>query len=93
MSFLFILIGVNMDGRQLFKRFYALVRVVLLYMNHSLEFSSGVQCQRDAKIICIESEREALLAFKLGLVDDDDWLSSWGSEAKARLLQMERCLL
>ncbi|XP_070681810.1 receptor-like protein EIX2 [Malus domestica] len=31
---------------------------------------------------CIDREREALLAFKQGLVDSDNLLSSWGSEAQ-----------
>ncbi|ONI23138.1 hypothetical protein PRUPE_2G171500 [Prunus persica] len=39
---------------------------------------------RDANVTgrCIEKERQALLAFKRGLVDKFDVLSSWGSEAQ-----------
>ncbi|CAL2239765.1 unnamed protein product [Prunus armeniaca] len=39
---------------------------------------------RDAKVTvrCIERERQALLAFKRGLVDEFNHLSSWGSEAE-----------
>ncbi|GMY36252.1 receptor like protein 30 [Fagus crenata] len=29
---------------------------------------------------CVERERQALLEFKKGLIDDDNRLSSWGSE-------------
>ncbi|CAL9005599.1 unnamed protein product [Prunus brigantina] len=39
---------------------------------------------RDAKVTvrCIERERQALLAFKRGLVDELNQLSTWGSEAQ-----------
>ncbi|XP_020411976.1 receptor-like protein 12 isoform X2 [Prunus persica] len=39
---------------------------------------------RDAKVTvrCIERERQALLAFKRGLVDEFNLLSTWGSEAE-----------
>ncbi|KAL6289279.1 hypothetical protein ACE6H2_006789 [Prunus campanulata] len=39
---------------------------------------------RDAKVTvrCIERERQALLAFKRGLVDEFNQLSTWGSEAE-----------
>ncbi|KAI5345439.1 hypothetical protein L3X38_013316 [Prunus dulcis] len=42
------------------------------------------QGQRDTNVTgrCIEKERKALLAFKRGLVDDYNLLSSWSSEAQ-----------
>ncbi|RVW39388.1 hypothetical protein CK203_096133 [Vitis vinifera] len=39
---------------------------------------------------CMERERQALLHFKHGLVDDHDLLSFWGDEQDKRLLPMER---
>ncbi|KAL1555494.1 receptor-like protein EIX2 isoform X1 [Salvia divinorum] len=47
-----------------------LILIVLLYV-----FVSG-----DAEVRCIESEREALLSFKNGLIDEYDVLSSWQSK-------------
>lgn len=51
--------------------------MLLLQFNPALGFISGVE---DANVRCIESERQALLEFKKGLVDDDGRLSSWGSQ-------------
>ncbi|ONI22861.1 hypothetical protein PRUPE_2G155100 [Prunus persica] len=53
-----------------------------------LQYTQGGEVdhsQRDTNVTirCIERERQALLAFKRGLVDkSDDLLSSWGSEAQ-----------
>ncbi|CAL2241522.1 unnamed protein product [Prunus armeniaca] len=52
-----------------------------------LQYTQGGEVdhsQRDANVTirCIERERQALLAFKRGLVDEDNSLSSWGSEAQ-----------
>ncbi|CAL2241543.1 unnamed protein product [Prunus armeniaca] len=52
-----------------------------------LQYAQGGEVdhsQRDTNVTgrCIEKERHALLAFKRGLVDDYNLLSSWGSEAQ-----------
>ncbi|CAL2241510.1 unnamed protein product [Prunus armeniaca] len=52
-----------------------------------LQYTQGGEVdhsQRDTKVSirCIERERQALLAFKRGLVDEDNSLSSWGLEAQ-----------
>ncbi|PQM42846.1 putative LRR receptor-like serine/threonine-protein kinase [Prunus yedoensis var. nudiflora] len=52
-----------------FKLLYAIVVVILLHMNNPC-------------IGCRERERQALLAFKQGLIDDNDRLLSWGREAQ-----------
>ncbi|KAB2597721.1 LRR receptor-like serine/threonine-protein kinase GSO2 [Pyrus ussuriensis x Pyrus communis] len=77
------------DGIRCLKKLFHNSIVVLLFLqcfNPSL--SSGFyNVSVDFRAIshrvvtrCIESEREALLAFKQGLVDDYDLLSSWGRE-------------
>ncbi|KAL7194619.1 hypothetical protein ACSBR1_034947 [Camellia fascicularis] len=53
------------------------VVVFLLFVNSPPASSSGV---KDAKIWCIEKERQTLLILKQGLVDDYGRLSSWGSK-------------
>ena len=64
-----------MDRRSL--RLLHAFLMLLLHLNPALGFVSGVG---DANVRCIERERQALLEFKKGLVDDYDMLSSWGSQ-------------
>ncbi|PQM38070.1 putative LRR receptor-like serine/threonine-protein kinase [Prunus yedoensis var. nudiflora] len=52
-----------------FKVFYAFLVVLLLRMNNPC-------------IGCSESDMQALLAFRQGLVDDNDRLLSWGREVQ-----------
>ncbi|CAN6566121.1 unnamed protein product [Malus baccata var. baccata] len=78
-----------------FKLFHASIFAVVILLqccNHSLShnfnnISSGVVGHGDIGKVpkvtrCIQREREALLAFKQGLIDYNNFLSSWGSEAQ-----------
>ncbi|KAM3729863.1 hypothetical protein ACB098_12G043000 [Castanea mollissima] len=65
-----------MGGRFL-KLLYAFL-TLLLHLKPALGFTSSVG---NDSVKCIEKERQALLEFKKGIVQDDGgWLSSWGSE-------------
>ncbi|XP_048421238.1 receptor-like protein EIX2 [Pyrus x bretschneideri] len=83
------------EGIRCFKLFHASIFAVLILLqccNHSLSLdfnniSSGVVGHWDIakvpKVIrCIQREKEALLAFKRDVVDSNNRLSSWGSEAQ-----------
>ncbi|KAI5343799.1 hypothetical protein L3X38_011675 [Prunus dulcis] len=71
------------DGRCL-KLFLALSILFLQKVKGGEVGHSHSHSLRDAKVAvrCIERERQALLAFKRGLVDKFNYLSSWGSEAQ-----------
>ncbi|GMY36125.1 receptor like protein 30 [Fagus crenata] len=64
-----------MDGKSV-KLLY-IVFTLSLHLKSALGFISGVG---DGNMGCIERERQALLEFKKGLIDDYNRLSSWGSE-------------
>jgi len=59
-----------------FHNLYVLI-VLLLLLKLAPRFISGVE---GATFGCIERERQALLKFKDGLIDDSGFLSTWGSE-------------
>ncbi|GKV30348.1 hypothetical protein SLEP1_g39165 [Rubroshorea leprosula] len=67
-----------LGGRSL-QLVYALL--ILLHMQTSVGFDSTTG---DYEIRCIESERQALLAFKQSLVDEYGTLSTWGSEEEKK---------
>ncbi|KAL6289282.1 hypothetical protein ACE6H2_006792 [Prunus campanulata] len=88
MCMCFLSINMKGDGRCL-KLFLALSILFLQNVKGGEVGHSHSLSLRDAKVTvrCIERERQALLAFKRGLVDDSEvdefnQLSTWGSEAE-----------
>ncbi|BFG22001.1 hypothetical protein CerSpe_082750 [Prunus speciosa] len=70
-----------MQGHAMCLKLFLAIALLLLLCVQGGEVSRN---HRDANGTgrCIEKERQALLAFKRGLVDKSDCLSSWGSEAQ-----------
>ncbi|PQQ00111.1 LRR receptor-like serine/threonine-protein kinase GSO2 [Prunus yedoensis var. nudiflora] len=70
-----------MQGHRMCLKLFLAISLLLLQCVQGGEVSHN---HRDANVTgrCIEKERQALLAFKRGLVDKFDLLSSWGSEAQ-----------
>ncbi|KAL2529387.1 disease resistance family protein/LRR family protein [Forsythia ovata] len=63
------------------KRFIKLLNFLLFIFSLCMKPTS---VSASGEVMCIERERQALLKFKHGLVDDHDVLSSWGSEKDKR---------
>ncbi|KAK4602720.1 hypothetical protein RGQ29_011646 [Quercus rubra] len=64
-----------MGGRSL--KLLCAIFTLLLHSKPTIGVISGVG---DGNMWCIERERQALLEFKKGLIDDKNRLSSWGTE-------------
>ncbi|XP_050255474.1 receptor-like protein EIX2 [Quercus robur] len=64
-----------MGGRSL--KLLCAIFTLFLHLKPTLGVISGVG---DGNMWCIERERQALLEFKKGLIDDNNRLSSWGTE-------------
>ena len=54
--------------------------MLLVHLSPALGFILGAGVGDANNIRCLEGERQALLEFKKGLVDDSGKLSSWRSE-------------
>ena len=58
--------------------------LVVLFLSCFKTWSTGAGDSNTVAVKCIDREREALLLFKRGLVDEFNRLSSWGSEEDKR---------
>ncbi|XP_065623465.1 receptor-like protein EIX2 isoform X2 [Quercus suber] len=72
---------ITLTGGRSFKLLFHAFLLIMLsaHLSPALGFISGVGVGDANKIRCIEGERQALLEFKKGLVDDYGRLSSWQS--------------
>uniref|UniRef100_M1C3X3 EIX receptor 1 n=1 Tax=Solanum tuberosum TaxID=4113 RepID=M1C3X3_SOLTU len=69
-----------MDTKEHYKPIhFLLICLSMLIMHQSLAFGSTLRVDH-ANILCITKEREALLEFKRGLIDEHNMLSSWKNE-------------
>ncbi|XP_049413644.1 receptor-like protein EIX1 [Solanum stenotomum] len=69
-----------MDTKQHYKSIHLLlICLSVLILHQNLAFGSMLRVNH-ANILCITKEREALLEFKRGLIDEHNMLSSWKNE-------------
>ncbi|XP_009760943.1 receptor-like protein EIX1 [Nicotiana sylvestris] len=69
-----------MDTKEYYKSIHLLlICISILILHQSFTFGS-MSSGNHAKVLCITKEREALLEFKRGLIDEYDLLSSWRNE-------------
>ncbi|KAL4594971.1 hypothetical protein ACB092_12G057700 [Castanea dentata] len=72
---------ITFPGGMSLKLFHAFLFItLLLHLRPAPGFISGVGVGDANNISCLEGERQALLKFKKGLIDDHGLLSSWRSE-------------
>ncbi|OIS95848.1 PREDICTED: LRR receptor-like serine/threonine-protein kinase FLS2 [Nicotiana attenuata] len=65
-----------MDTKEHYKPIYLLLICLSTILHQTLAFGSTPS----AKVLCIKKEREALLEFKRGLIDENNLLSSWKND-------------
>ncbi|XP_016437356.2 receptor-like protein EIX2 [Nicotiana tabacum] len=63
----------KMDTKEHYKPIYLLLICLSTILHQTLAFGSTPS----ARVLCIKKEREALLEFKRGLIDENNLLSSW----------------
>lgn len=71
----------EMGGRVVFQHFLGYFLVLLCLEGGVME---GEADAKEINVGCIERERQALLDFKQGVIDDYGMLSSWGNEKEER---------